>query len=287
MGKLDKPRYEAISARIREVGGNAPNTEEAVLFVADTMSTILDGVTGGSFGALNTACQTLYGVIKAGSDADSLLVPNPWFVLNGHEDRDNAISQRYLQSRAFKSIGGSALSLAGTGASAGTMGINVADIAIHTNALGSTAAHMVGLIAIARDMKHRQSVTIQDWLKLVLAMKTAKAGLRAGSLVGGIVPGAALPAGLATTVAKLGIKLTMTTACLTTAASIHWRAFQEQKISGGLGLGKGGGIGPSSRIYWEIFTRRGVTRLFGKYDIDAMVHEPGGWLPLHDKLMLL
>lgn len=287
MGKLDKQRYEEISLRISKVGRNSASTEDTVLFCADILAMVYDDVTGSSIGAMNTVCQTLYNTLKAGKATGSPVVPNPWFVVNGHEDRDNHVSQRYLESRAWKSVGGSALSIAGLAASVGTAGINIANIGIHGNALASTGAHMVGLIAIAADARYKQSVTIHDWLKLVLAMKTAKAGLRAGSLVGGLVPGAALPAGIVTTVAKLGIKITMTTACLNTAAAIHWRAYQEQQLSGGLGLGTGGKIGPASRIYWEIFTRRGFTRLFGKYDIDAMVKEPGGWLALHDKLMLL
>lgn len=287
MAKLNRQRYDEISSRIKKVGGNTASTEDTVLFVADTLSNVLDGVTGGAFGTINTACQTLYSAMKAGADSNDSLVPNPWFVVNGHEDADNTRTMRYLGSRAWKSIGGSALSLAGTAASAGTGGVNVADIGIHANALGSTGAHMVGLIAIASDKRYKEARAVQDWLKLVLAMKTAKAGIRTGSLIGGIVPGAALPAGIATTVAKMGIKLTLSKACLTTSAAIHWRAYQEQRISGGLGLGSGGRIGPASRIFWEIFTRRGATALFGKYDIDALVREPGGWLALNDKLMLL
>lgn len=287
MAKLDKQRYDQISAAIKKVGSNSASTEDTVLFVADTLSTVADGVTGGAFGTLNTACQTLYNIVKAGDNGGAPVAPNPWFVVNGHEDRDNTRTQRYLESRSWKSIGGSAISLAGTAASAGTAGVNVGDIVVHGNALVSTGAHMVGLIAIAADKRYKQSVTIQDWLKLVLAMKTAKAAIRGGSLIGGIVPGASLPAGLATTVAKMGIKLTMTSACLTTAAAIHWRAYQEQQISGGLKLGTGGKIGPASRIFWEIFTKRGLTRMFGKYDIDALVKEPGGWMALHDKLMLI
>lgn len=287
MAKFNRQRYEEISTKIKAVGGNNASTEDTVLFVADTLSNVLDGVTGGCFGTINTACQTLYNVLKAGEPANDHLVPNPWFVLNGHEDADNSRTQRYLESRSWKSIGGSALSLGGTAASASTWGVNVADIAIHGNAVGSTAGHMVGLIAIAADKRYREARAVQDWLKLVMAMKTAKATLRTGSLIGGIVPGAALPTGIAMTVAKMGIKLTLSKACLTTAAAIHWRAYQEQAISGGLKLGTGGKIGPASRIFWEIFTRRGVTALFGKYDIDALVREPGGWLALNDKLMLI
>jgi hypothetical protein len=287
MAKLNRQRYDEISSRIRKVGGNSASTEDTVLFVADTLSNVIDGVTGGAFGTINTACQTLYKSMKASADSNDPLIPNPWFVLNGHEDAENTRTLRYLESRAWKSIGSSSLSLAGTAASASTAGVNVADIAIHGNAVLSTDAHLDSLIAIASDKRYKEARAIQDWLRLVVAMKRAKAGVRAGSLLGGIIPGAAVPVGIATTVAKMGIKLTMSKACLTTSAAIHWRAYQEQKISGGLKLGTGGRIGPASRIFWEIFTRRGLTAMFGKYDIDALVREPGGWLALNDKLMLI
>ncbi|MGE4481434.1 hypothetical protein [Acidocella sp.] len=287
MTKLNRPRYDQISTAIKQVGNNSPSTEEAVLFVADTLSTVFDSATGGVLSTLNTAAQTLYSIAKANQEGGDAVIPNPWFVMNGHDDRANPRSARYFQGRAWKSIGSSAFSLAGTAASAHTVGINFADVVTNANALGSTTAHITKLIAIAADKRTSRSITVQDWLKVVLAMKTAKAGIRTGSLIGGLVPGASLPAGIATTVTKMGIRLSMNSACLTTAAAIHWRAFQEQQISGGLSLGKGGKIGPASRIFWEIFTRRGMTRMFGKYDIDALVHEPAGWLALHDKLMLL
>ncbi|MBE7210245.1 MAG: hypothetical protein INR65_04435 [Gluconacetobacter diazotrophicus] len=40
-------------------------------------------------------------------------------------------------------------------------------------------------------------------------------------------------------------------------------------------------------IVREIFTKRGATRLFGAYDVDALIDEPAGWLALADKLMLI
>ena len=44
---------------------------------------------------------------------------------------------------------------------------------------------------------------------------------------------------------------------------------------------------PASAIMYEIFTKRGITRLFGKYDTAAIMREPSGWLALNDKLMLM
>jgi len=48
-----------------------------------------------------------------------------------------------------------------------------------------------------------------------------------------------------------------------------------------------GKVGPASNIMYEIFSRRGATRIFGKYDVDKIIKDPAGWLALNDKLMLI
>jgi hypothetical protein len=45
--------------------------------------------------------------------------------------------------------------------------------------------------------------------------------------------------------------------------------------------------GPASSVIWEIFTKRGATRLLGKYDVAALIREPAGWMALADKLLLI
>ena len=37
----------------------------------------------------------------------------------------------------------------------------------------------------------------------------------------------------------------------------------------------------------ELFTRRGATRIFGKYDVDQFVKEPCGWMAISDKILLI
>jgi hypothetical protein len=287
MAKFDKKEYEQICSLIakavREAGGESISREEKVFFIADVLAANLDDIP--LFGNINAAVQSLYSIFKARKASGIPVVPNPWFVMNGHEERDNHVSQRYLHSRAWKSVGATALSMAGTAAEAVTV-VNVGEIGNQVNAIGSTGAHMYRLNQIAKSYKG--SVTISEWLTLVQKMKAAKLAIRAGSLGGSFIPicGDCLVGNLSA-LAKLGIKVTMTSACMTTAAAIHWRAFQEQQMSGGLGRGTGRKVGPASRIFWEIFTRRGVTRLFGKYDIDALVKEPAGWMALSDKLMLI
>jgi hypothetical protein len=82
-------------------------------------------------------------------------------------------------------------------------------------------------------------------------------------------------------IAKLGVNLTMTKAILITSSEIHWRAYREQVIS------RGQGTGPATMIIEELFTRRGATRIFGKYDVDAIIREPGGWMAVADKIGLI
>ena len=267
-----------IKSSTRELDGEAK-----VLCVIDAVASIVDDVAGTSLGPVNTAGQAIYKKLRGKPDRNE--IPNPWFVFNGHEDRESPKTKKYLKSRGYKSLGSTAITFAGGLASAETGGVNVGGVAVHANAVGSTGAHMVKILAIANSYK--QTKTISEWCSVVMAAKTAKASIRGTQLAGAVIPFASLPASIATAVAKAGVKLTMTNLCYMTAANIHWRAYQEQAISGGLGGGTGGGVGPASKIYWEIFQRRGATRIFGQYDTAALVSEPCGWRALGDKLLLI
>ena len=101
------------------------------------------------------------------------------------------------------------------------------------------------------------------------------------------VPAFGLGVGIATTIAKLGIRLTLGKLVARTSMELHWRAYQEQAISGFIGQSSQGAVGPASSMVREIFKRRGLTRIFGKYDSDRFIREPGGWMALNDKLMLI
>ena len=117
-------------------------------------------------------------------------------------------------------------------------------------------------------------------------MKAIKLVSRGGQLVGAAVPlgGVSLGVDIAKAGIDMGVKLTHTKTCLATAADIHWRAYQEQAISGGLKLGSGA-VGPASRMMYEIFKQRGFTKIFGQHDVDKIIKDPAGWLVLNDKLM--
>lgn len=82
---------------------------------------------------------------------------------------------------------------------------------------------------------------------------------------------------------KVGDKAESMDETVLTVADIISTIFDD--ATGGV-LGRN--VGPASRIYWEIFTRRTATFLFGgRHEIAQLVSEPCGWLALHDKLMLI
>lgn len=269
---------QLIKTSTREMDGEAK-----ALCVLDAVASVVDDVAGTNFGPANKAGQMLYKKLKGKGDRNE--VPNPWFVFNGHEDQESPKTKKYLKNRGYKSKGATAITFVGGLASAETGGVNVGGLAVHGNAVGSTAMHMIKIQAIANSYKQTQ--TISQWCNVVMAAKAAKAGIRGTQLAGAAIPFASLPTSIATAIAKAGVKLTMTNLCYATAANIHWRAYQEQAISRGLNLGTGRDVGPASRIYWEIFQRRGATRIFGQYDTAKLISEPCGWRALGDKLLLI
>jgi len=245
---------------------------------------LIEGVASFLDGAdVVAASARLYYDVMSLEGAD--VVQNPQFLLHQIEGTSK-YTRKYLGRRSLKGIGGGGLALAGNIASQLTQ-VDVAGILQHSNATGSTAAHILQLKGISS--RYRKTKTITEWLEVLIKMKALKAGIRGTQLAGAAIPVGAvgIATGIASSVAKFGVKLTMTKVCLTTASEIHWRAYQEQAISGGLGIGGSGAVGPASKIMYEIFARRGATRIFGKYDVDKLIKEPGGWMALNDKLMLI
>ncbi len=274
--------YDEIVQLIKSSTREMDN-EAKVLCVIDAVASVVDDVASTNFSKANKAGQAIYNKLRGKKGRNE--IPNPWFVFNGHEDHESPKTKKYLKTRGYKSKGATAITVAGGLASAHTAGINAGAIGVHANATGSTLAHMTKIITIAKSYK--QTKTISEWCRVVMSAKAAKASIRGAQLAGAAIPFASLPASIATAVAKAGVKLTMTNLCYTTAANIHWRAYQEQAISGGLNLGTGRDVGPASKIYWEIFQRRGATRIFGQYDTAALIAEPCGWRALGDKLLLI
>lgn len=268
-----------LEAAIAGGGHGETDKEEIVWSVIEAVASIIDGATGGSAGAIvSGSASAVYQTITH-KDAKSVsATPNPLFVWNGH-DGGTKYTRKYLANRNLKGIGGGVIQVVGA-AGSGATHVDLGGLAVHGNATGSTLAHMLKLEAIAKG--YRQSETIGRWIDVCMKMKTAKAAIRGGQTVGALAGGiASAVIGVGAAASKVGVKLTMTKVVLRTAAELHWRAFQEQAIS------RQSKAGPASRIAYEIFTRRGATRIFGKYDVDCFIKEPSGWLALSDKLLLI
>lgn len=288
----------AVCAEIQKKLGGSANPTEIVLGFVEGVAAVLDGkLEMAGKGLSDTAGKMIPLAGPAGSvanvivslykGADKAELPNPYFVGNGHGDADSPYTNQYLRNRHKKGIAGSAAGAAGAVASAWTA-VDVSGIAMHGNAVGSTLAHLARFAQMMKASK--AGGTVAQWLELVIKMKSVKATARTAGLVGAAVPipVVGITTGVLASIAATGAKLTYTKACLATSLELHWRARQEQFMSGtALGLGTGGSVGPASRIVWELFTRRGMTRILGKYDIDRLVNEPAGWYAINDKLMLI
>ena len=230
------------------------------------------------------AYRDIHGEIK---DFDVKTPPNPLFVNHGFTDGASPRTSKYLGNRTWKKIGGTAISTAGSLASSVTQ-VDVAGIMQHTNATGSTFAHMKMLHDISK--KYPRSQTIQGWVKTCMIAKSFKAGIRGTELVGAAVPvnAVGITTGIAAAIAKAGVQLKYSTIVSRTAMEIHWRANVEMRLSG-IGGGKltTKPNGPASAVMFELFRRRGATRVFGQYNAPLLISESGGWNALKDKLMLM
>jgi hypothetical protein len=292
MGKSNKKtQFDATYNEVRQqlkrgVSSEAGGGKEATMWaVIEATAAIFDGVMsaalGGPIGGMVSGTIRLYYDMISDSTSEPSAVPNPWFVWNGHDDNPTWYTREYMKNRNLKGIAGGAVALAGMGVSFVSQ-VDVGGILQHGNAVGSTGAHMVKFQSIAKS--YRESRTIANWLGVIMKMKAMKLGVRGAGLVGSCVPVPAVGAvtGVLAAAGKLGAKLSMTKVCLATSADLHWRAYQEMTLTRTFG-----GTGPALRIIRELFTRRGATRVFGKYDVDQIIREPNGWIAINDKLMLI
>jgi hypothetical protein len=276
----------------------AASWEDHAWAAAEVVASAIDVATGGAY-HVNQGRQGLEALVKGGQEVKKArgAKPSPRFVANGFGGAPSPVTQAYLKSRAWKSIGGTVVSVAGGGASAVT-GINVGSTARHGSALGTTGAHLAAISSIAMSAQADNPI-VADWCRVIIRQKAAKVAARGMETASSAIP---VPmAGpiikIFATLAKLGIKMTAPEVCFAAAIEIHWAAFCEQRGTAGrpsfLKMGGGGGkkakldtAGPASKIFQEMFTRRGMTSVFGAYDIASLVTEPGGWMALGDKISM-
>lgn len=211
------------------------------------------------------------------------VLPNLHFAANGHDETPSPVTKRYLQTRAYKQIGAGIWGVAGAASSIPAQNFDGFSAVRHINAGASTGVHIYRLLQIAK--RYRQSQTIAEWCNRVLKAKYAKAGIRGAQLAGSLIPipGAQAALGGAAALASVATTKTFNGTCMAAAAEIHWRAFQETTVAGRTG----GGTGPATQIMNELFRRRGATRVLGSYDVAALIREPGGWMAVGDKILLI
>lgn len=251
------------------------DAEDVCWCVVESISSIND-----SASAIVSAIHFLRDVYGFDDGGDSKTIPNPCFLANGHEGASPK-TRKYFSGRAWKTLGGGAVSLAGGLGSSVTM-VDTGGILKEGNAVITTTGHLLGIKAAGSRFKKSETVT--RWVDAMIKAKAAKMGVRGAGLAGASIPipAVGLTVNIATTVAKLGIKVTLGKLLTRTAMEVHWRAYQELVIGRSQKP-----CGPASAMFFEIFTKRGFTRIFGKYDTVALIREPGGWMALEDKLKLI
>lgn len=214
--------------------------------------------------------------------------PNPHMVQNGHAEatisgNDCPKCSSYFLKRKLKKFGGSLFSSVGSIASTSTGGVNVTGALRHGRAEVKTIAHLVKLSQQAKGIK--QSQFLSKLMDVLIVMKSVKAATQGAALACDLIPvpivdqiiGGAAKVGGA--VAKRKMKKAVTWASM----ELHWRAFQEIKIS------RGQGSGPAMRMVRELFNQAFFKFPWesGAAAADQYMLEPAGWMVIQDKLNLI
>ena len=299
--------YERIMSS--EIAGatDPESKKEAVLWVTiEAICGTIDGVLEAALGFNPAAGEFTNKMLAqpakdyAKSVSEPGLKVNPFFQMNGFDANDLAgakYTQIYLESRRASAFVGGAFSVIGKASSSVTQA-DIAGILQHGNATGSTLMHITQLQDIARNPRYKNSQTIQDWLKVLIDIKAAKAAARGNELLWSCIPGSAhepicncsqsRQSEVMLCQGDIGLSRDHSLARI---SRVHFDPdfrFDPTDPDGNRLSKADVGIGPASAIFQEIFTRRGVTRFKGKYKVVRLIQEPVGWLlTLADKLALL
>lgn len=216
---------------------------------------------------------------------------NPFFEKYQIDGAGEDYTMKYLRNRVFKSTGGAVFSFGSSVATAVTV-VDAGGIAKDGQAVALSSLHHLKLSAIAnkhqRGKLHQEKGTVGNWIDLVCLMKKIKMTTRAVGAVAAAIPlpGVGPVAKCLKAALKIDAKLEYGAVCRRVAMELHWRAYQEAKL-GAIHRAKKRAVGPATEILYELFTKRGATRIFGKYDVDRIIKEEAGWNAVVDKLMLI
>ena len=219
---------------------------------------------------------------KVACKAGKVMDPNPLFVWHGFEASEHKETLKYLHQRKIIEASSIATGVLGSVAAAVTV-VDLGAIGQGLNALGSTGKHLAVFAIMANSFK--RSDTLVAWISLIVRMKVLKATLRGGQLavsVAGLCGTGAIAASLATLAAKFGSQAKLRSVCNFVAMQLHWRAYQEHVLAKGAA-----GTGPATKLLEELFIRRGLTSNLGEHNYRKLIEEPGGWMAIADKLLLI
>jgi hypothetical protein len=274
--------YYSMCRKMRNSVKDDTSRWDVIWTIADATACLTDKLTPSIFGGIgDSSLQTLQTLYNMAVARKSDVVPNPYFVAFGFADEESPATQKYLRERASLGIASNLMSIGST--LAALTHVDIAAATRHGNATASTVAHLKQFESMAKSC--RRSETLSGWIKTVITMKTLKVTVRGTQLAGAIIGGFAgtIITSIITSVMKLGINVSHTNTCYVLAMELHWRARQEANLL----KGAKGASGPAGRIIAELFKRRGLTRIYGQHDVARIIHEPGGWRAIGDKLVLM
>jgi hypothetical protein len=282
--------YEVIRIKIEESAKENIDKNEVLWAIADGGTALTDTLT--CLPVLNATAMVIKEIHSLIDNHPALPSPNPWFVWNKHDDVMSPQTMEYLVKRGYVSAASTAVSVVGGAGSLVTC-VDLGVIGQGGAACASTLKHLAHLKAVAA--KHKESVTIQAWLDIIITMKNLKLAVRGGQVSVAVL--SAIPAistvtsiigGTLATAAKLGINLKFSNVCRSTAIDLHWRAMQETILLETFGKDKSHDVGPAREILFELFARRGLTGfIWGKHNVDKLIKEPAGWMAIADKLLII
>ncbi len=214
------------------------------------------------------------------------MVANPLFAAHGLEpDKMNwitygtcsPVTQRFLKKKKHKANAKSAANQAGKYVKI----INPAKLLTGVNATYSSSRHIHSLRALLS--KYRSYRDMSEMITMVLDNKKLSCGHAISTAISSGVPFSGTPVTMAKSISKTSYKAMNGQKVVYFSIWLHFKAWREMRVASFFG-GTSGPQGPASELFFEIFTRRGFTSLFGKHDVMGLLNEPCGWMALQKKM---